>query len=361
MKITVDKEELSRAVSIVSRLATTRSTLPILQNIYLKVNKKSVEVRSTDLEQTLQVEVDGRVEELGSLTIPARLFSEFLQNSTDQELTLESQDTTLHLISSNHMAKMKGMPAEEYPDIPEVKTTQSITLPTPILEEALVKTLFAVASDDTRPILSGLLFRFQGKKLTVVGTDGYRLALFSKSLESTAEGDFILPKRSMQELQRLLVPGEVTFQFANTQVHIVLDKVKFTTRVLDGAFPAYEAIIPKEKKIITKVNPNTLLQSLKIASLFSRDSAFSTKLHLKNKSLTITAISPQLGESKNEIALEQPVDEFEISANAQYLIDVLPNVGKDIELSFGDAKSPILISLPNSDDYLYLVMPLRSE
>lgn len=361
MRITVNKEEFTKAVSTVSRLATTRATLPILQNIYLSVGKDSMEVRSTDLEQTLQVEVEGKVEDKGALTVPARLLADYLQNTTDKEITLVSEDTTLKISSKNHTAKVKGMPAEEYPDMPQVKTEQTITLPSVVLDEALTKTLFAVANDDTRPILTGLLFRFQGKELTVVGTDGYRLALYRQKLPNDVQGDFILPKKSMQELQRLLIPGDIVFEFAGSQVHILLGATKFTTRVLDGTFPAYEAIIPKQRKITVKINPNTLLQSLKVASLFSRDSAFSTKLELKGRKLLVTAISPQLGESKNEVDLDAEAEDFEISANAQYLIDALPNLKDEVEMSLVDQKSPIVLTEPKSEGYLYLVMPLRAE
>jgi len=361
MKINLERDTLLKAVGIVGRLATTRSTLPILQNVLFRVEKDGLEVRTTDLEQTLQVAVKGEVEERGTLTAPARLVLEYLQNCTDKEVTLESEDTTLRISSSNHKAKIKGMPAEEYPDMPEVKTDQTISLPSTVLDEALTKTIFAVANDDTRPILTGLLFRFQDKELTVVGTDGYRLALFKQKIETSLHGDYIIPKRSLSELQRLLVPGDVVFQYAGSQVHIVIDQVKFTTRILDGTFPAYEAIIPKGKKIVTKINSNVLLQSLKMASIFSRDSAYSTKLELEKDKLKITAISAQLGESKNEISLDAPVESFEISANAQYLIDALPNLPKEIELAFVDQKSPIVLSEPKSESYLYLVMPLRTE
>lgn len=362
MKFTTKKADLLKAVSVVGRLATTRASLPILQNIYLETDGNLLKLRSTDLEQTLEMDIEGRVEENGAITIPARLLTDYLQNNTDEQVTLATDDLTTHITSTNHQARIKGMDAGEYPSLPKTKTETAITLNPSILTGAITKTLFAAASDDTRPILTGLLFRFESKLLTIVGTDGYRLATTKIELATPFTGDYIIPRRSLQEISRLVEEEEVEVVLTPSQARFTSGPVRLITRVLDGTFPAFEAIIPKTKKFEVKLNSNSLLQSLKLASLFSRDSAYSTKLELDGTKLRLSAVSPTLGENTNEITLEKAVEEkFVISANAQYLIDALGVVTGDIVLAFVDDKSPIVLTVPTEKNYLYLVMPLRNS
>lgn len=362
MKFTTKKPDLLKAVSIVSRLATTRASLPILQNIYLETDGNLLKLRSTDLEQTLEVDIEGRVEENGAITVPARLITEYLQNNTDEQVTLFTEDLTTHISSTNHQAKIKGMDAGEYPSLPKTKTDTSINLNPKVLEAAISKTLFAAASDDTRPILTGLLFRFEEKNLTVVGTDGYRLAYAKIATPTALTGNFILPKRALLEVTRLMGEDEVEITLTPSQARFTCGQTRLITRVLDGTFPAYEGIIPKSKKFEVEINTSALLQSLKLASLFSRDSAYSTKLELEGRKLKITATSPTLGENTNEVDLNKEVSEkFTISANAQYLTDALAVMSGDVALALLDDKSPIVLTVPKQDDYLYLVMPLRNN
>lgn len=363
MKITCEKDELVKAVTTVSRLATTRATLPILQNIFLSVKKNHLILKATDLEQTLEVELVGQGESDGQLTVPARVLVEYLQNNTDKSITLTADDVTLLINSANHSAKVKGMAAEDYPDLPKISFQADTVVTSAVLLELINKTLFAAASDETRPILTGLLFRFSASEMTVVGTDGYRLACATQAVTSTITGDYILPKRSLQELVRLLGnDNETTLAFSSTQARITIGSVTFITRVMDGNFPPYEAIIPKKAPLNLSLNAATLLQSLKLASLFSRDSAFSTKIEVSENKIIITAVSPMLGESTNEIAVTGgPSTNLIISVNAQYLIDALTAIGSEINLALIDAKSPVVVTTPKDKNYLYLLMPLRSE
>lgn len=363
MKFTCEKEELQRLVGVVGRLATTRATLPILQNIFLSVKKNKLLIKATDLEQTLEAEVVGEGSENGIVTVPARVFLEYLQNNTDQKITLTTNDLTLIIESTNHQAKIKGMAAEDYPDLPAITFQAETNCRSSTLLEAINKTLFAAANDETRPILTGLLCRFNDDRVTIVGTDGYRLAYSIITVGGSLSGDYIIPKRSLQELSRLLgLDEEVTLAFSASQARFTLGSVTFITRVLDGAFPNYEGIIPKQSKISVPLNSQVFLQSLKLASLFSRDSAFSTKLEFNQEKLKITAVSPTLGESSNEISITNgSAEPVTISLNAQYLIDALSALSGDITLSITDAKSPVVVRLPKEADYLYLLMPLRSE
>ncbi len=362
MKFTTRKTELLKAVSIVSRLATTRASLPILQNIYLETDGNLLKLHATDLEQTLEVDVGGRVEEEGVITAPARLLTDYLQNNPDDQITLSTNDLTILIHSPNNQAKIKGLDATEYPTLPKTKTETTLTLPLSQLEQAITQTIFATAVDDTRPILTGALFQFEGKKLTIVTTDGYRLATATLEIPGNVTGNYIVPRRALQELLRLAGEVEVEISLTSTQARFTSGSTRLITRVLDGAFPAYEAIIPKSKKIEVRLSAAAFAQSLKLASLFSRDTAYSTKLELKDKILKVTATSPTLGENTSEITLEKAAaSSLTISANAQYLIEALAVIDGDVNLAFTDEKSPIVLTIPSNPHYLYLVMPLRSS
>ena len=363
MKFSTKKDELIRAVGIASHLSTTRATLPILQNILLKTKTNKLIIRSTDLEQTLEIVVKGEVAEEGQITTPSRLLLEYIQNNTDSDITLETEDTTLLVHSLNHQAQIKGLPAEEYPVIPEIKPTQTATLKVETIKEAISQTLFATAHDDSRPILNGLLWRFDEKGLTVVGTDGYRLAYYT-SLESQTnlKGDYILPKKTMQEVLKIAESGELRIDLSGNQVRFTTEGISLISRILEGVFPDYQAIIPKKTAQEVLLDSQALTQSLRLASLFSRDSAFSTKLNLATNKLTISAISPHLGESVNEVQLAETVTEpLIISLNAQYLLDALTQLTGPVRLRLTNNRSPIILESPKSSNFLYLLMPLRSE
>jgi len=362
MKFTSTKEELSRAVSQVGRVVSTKTTLPILRNIYIETKATEIIFRATDLEQTLEVHVEGKVAEPGKITIPARLLMDYFQNLFDTEITLQATDTDLAIISKSNTAHLKGMPAEEYPTQPPIKGEQRITLPASTVYQVLDHCLFATATDDSRPILSGLLFRFTNQQLTVVGTDGYRLALQNTSLNSSLTGDYIIPRRSLIELQRLVVSGEIELVFSPTQVSFTVGSTQLMSRILDGAFPAYEAIIPTTQKLTTKVNASELLQGLKLVSLFSRDSAYSVKVALSGQKMEISATSSQFGDSINRVNLMSEVAEpLTITINAQYLIDVLQVMTGVVELSFLEPDKPVVVKSPALKHYTYLLMPLRGE
>jgi DNA polymerase-3 subunit beta len=235
-------------------------------------------------------------------------------------------------------------------------------LPAAELAAAINKTVFAAALDDSRPVLGGLLWRFQAGALELVATDGYRLSYCKLKSAGRLSGDYIIPRRSLQELVRLLSEGEVEIIFAGTQVRFRTAQLELTSRILEGKFPDYTAILPRSKELAVTVAAAALAQSLKLASLFSRDSAYSTKIILEGDKLRLQANSVQLGENSNEITLGQPVaGPFSISANAQYLAEALSHISGDVTLEFTDAKSPIVLRLPEKEECLYLVMPLRNE
>ena len=361
MKIITKKLNLIKALSSISHLTATRSTLPILQNVYIGADKEELIIRATNLEQTIESIIDAEVQETGVITIPLRIILEFLQNNSDEIITITSEDLAITIQSSNHQVKIKGLDAQDYPVTQKMKVDFEVSLDEQILNKAITTCIFASANDDTRPILTGLLFKFTKSNLIIVGTDGYRLAKYEIA-KGGAEGQFIIPKKTLTELQRLLGEGEVKISIGQSQIQFKMGRVVLISRLIDGTYPAFEAIIPKEKKVVVTGSGAALLSSLKVASLFSRDSAYSTSLKVKDGKVEIIAKSPQLGESKSEVAVKNTgQSEFTTSLNSQYLIDALTALSGDFKLEFNTVSSPIVMRFLNDDNYLYLVMPLRSE
>ncbi len=361
MKIITKKQDLIKALNSVSRLTATRSTLPILQNVYIGAQSDELIIRATDLEQTIEGIISAEVQEEGVITIPLRLLLDFLQNNTDEIITLTSEDLSIKVKSTNHQIKLKGMNPQDYPTTQKISVDFNVDLDQQTLKRAIATCLFASANDDTRPILTGLLFKFTKNNLTIVGTDGYRLAKYEISKGGT-EGQFIVPKKTLLELEKLLGDGNVKMSVGQSQIQFKINKVILISRLIDGTYPAFDAIIPKDKKVEVEGNGTALLNSLKVASLFSRDSAYSTSLKIKSGIMEIVAKSPQLGESKSEVAIENiGQSDFSTSLNSQYLIDALNALSGDFKLEFNTESSPIVMRFLDDINYLYLIMPLRSE
>lgn len=360
MKCICEKETLKEAIGITSRLVSTRSTLPVLQAILITTGNNSLTLRTTDLEQALEVEIDSEIEEGGAIAVPGKIITDFLQNNNDTTVTLEVEDTTLLISSANHKARIKSFPAEDYPTPPIFNEVTSFTLPAATLKTAAERCIFATSQDDTRPILTGVLFQISSSKVTLVATDGYRLAMHEIPLKQGVESDYILPRRALIELCKLATSGDVKFVIGDNQARLVSGRTILTTRLLDGGFPNYKGILPKEQKVKIPLRSMVLLQNLRLASIFSRDSAYSTKIDLNKGKLVVSAISAQIGESSNELTVDSS-EEFSLSVNAQYLIDALQVLNQDIILGVIDQKSPVVITIPDDPTYLYLVMPLRNE
>ena len=356
-----EREKLLKALTISSRLVSSRIGLPILQNIYLEVKNKTLTVCSTNLDSSIQFDIEVKNEDKGSLTVPAKTMLDYLYNNNDELITLDSVDTNLKVESSTHKASLKGISAQDYPSLPDATLSYKLPFSVNELEKAISYTAFAAATDETRPVLTGLLWKFKDKKLQIVATDGFRLALYETESPEDITEDYIIPKKSIQEVQKIFEEKDVEIGFSPTQVVFKGDGANFTSRLIDGSFPNFEAIIPKTKNIEITTKSSDLQKALRIACLFSRDSAYTTSLILEGNNLEINAVSPQLGETSNKVVVDNPSNQpFKISVNAQYLIDVLSVLGDEVCISFIDQKSPIVVTIPKKSYFTYLVMPLRT-
>ena len=364
MKIQVKQAQLARGVALVSRIASVRATLPVLANILLKTEGGRLYLTATDLEVGITTWIRGKIEIEGAITVPARLLADFVSNNTDEQLTLEQVKETLTITSEHHRVTMNGIPESEFPLIPTVTGAIEFILPVQMVKEVVAQTLFAAALDDTRPVLAGVLFATNEATLTVAATDSYRLAERRVTLaEPVAAFRHIVPHRSLSELQRMLPPeGEVKFAFMENQLQVTVEDRELVSRLIDGNFPDYQQIIPKKPITTTIVNRTALIDAVRLASFFARDSANHVKVAVTDEQLTLSAVSAQLGASQSTIAVESTGEPLDIAYNAKFLLDVLQVMsGETVSLEFSGPVAPTLVTDAQIPDAQFIVMPLRTE
>ena len=371
MKVSCTQENLQRGLGVVSHMVGIRATLPVLNNILLKTEKGRLKLSATDLEIGISTWIGAKVEKEGAFTCPGRLISEYTSTNTDKTINLEVKDTTLNLSSEHFKANIKGIEASEFPLIPEIKTGISLEINPLDLKEAISETIIAASIDETRPVLAGVYLKSVNKKIKFVATDSYRLA--EKSINLTGAGqakergtiNFIIPQRTMAEINRLLDQEieKAEIKIGENQVQFKLGPTEVVSRLIEGSFPDYEQIIPTTTKTKVMLDKNQFANALKMASFFARESANNVKISFKKpKTVQVSAVSPQLGDNLSQLEGEISGEDLEIAFNAKFILDALQVVENEkIELAFSGSLSPGVIRPANDKNYLYIIMPLRTE
>jgi len=365
MKATILQKNFAKSLNAVSRIVATRTTLPVLGNILISVEKGKITFGATDLEVGISVEVSGKAESDGKITIPARLLSDYVLNNNDESIALNLDALSLNLKSDRFEANIKGIDADEFPTIPEVSGKAFCNIKASDLSGALKKVIIAAANDDTRPVLAGILLKFDKKTLVLAATDSYRLAEAKIDLAEEIETkDVIIPLRTMNELNRLLgsYVGEVNITLDENQVFFLLGDIKIVSRLIEGNFPPYSQIIPASSKISVKVPLADAVQAIKMSALFSKDIANNIKVILAKEGMTIKSADSEAGNTTSQIKCDTGGGVIEIAFNARYLLDVLGVLeGEEVTFNFNDEVSPGVITSDKTKDYLYLAMPLKLD
>lgn len=366
MKLSCTQENLSRGLSIVSRSVGTRATLPVLNNILLQTDKGRLKLSATDLEIGIHTWVGAKIDAEGGITVPARLLQDYVNNNTDKTIVLELNGTTLKLESERFKANINGIEASEFPLIPEVKKSVEIDVPTLELSTAINRTIIATAMDESRPVLAGVYFFNKDQEMKVVATDSYRLAEQTITLVAKPEKDFsfIVPQRTIAELSRVLAnSGErVKVNPGENQVEFIMEGTILVSRLIEGAFPDYAQIIPKEKKSVIEMPTSEAANAIKMASLFARESANNIKLKITAPDkIEVLATSSQVGSNVSTINGTVKGDNLEIAFNAKFILDCLSVINSEkITLEMINNVSPGVIKGKEAN-YLYVIMPLRVD
>ncbi len=365
MNIQCTQENIAKGLQIVSRVATTKSSLPILGNILLQTEDGQLKLAATDLELGVTTFVRAKVEEEGSITLPARLLVDFLANATDPTLTIRTKDQEASIQSEHYQATLKGMDASEFPLIPAVKEATTLTIESAAFRRALQDVLFAAAVDDTRPVLNGVCLVAADRQLTLAATDSYRLAERRVALAESATGTAIIPSRTAAELARILpeTDASVTVALAENQLALSLEETSIVSRLIEGTFPNYSQIIPSDASTMVTLDRTELLNAVKVASFFARDTAHNVRVVVEPPTtFGIHAVSAAVGENTTNIPAQISGEAVSIAFNAKYLLDAINAIrSESVQLEFSGVDRPGVLHPVGDDQYLSLVMPLRVD
>ncbi|MFQ6096810.1 MAG: DNA polymerase III subunit beta [Armatimonadota bacterium] len=383
LKAVCPRSRLFERLQIVGRAVSSRSTLPILSNVFVEGEGERLRFVATDLELGIECSMEAEVVEAGSLTAPARIFTEVVQNLPEAAVTIEADETnTARVTCGTSEYAIRGLPAEEFSSLPDLVDPVSYTVPERLLRRVIEQTSFAASPDETRPILTGGLFSVSGTEARLVATDTHRLALrrlpeISPAEAATGESEggkaegakeeaqmnVIVPARALREVAAVL-DGEseepVTMSITSTQVAFEVRDIRICSRLIEGEFPKYEKVIPEEYERKAVLSIAEFQQALRRALIVAREDANRVVLSLGSDAMTITADSQDVGRGSERIAAQVEGEPLEIAFNARYLLDALATMdGEQVDLELCGALKPGLLRMSGDQDYTYVLMPMQ--
>ncbi len=362
MKFSVSKEKLLECLQQVQNVVSTRTTLPILSNVLLQTNGSEVRLTTTDLDVGVRGSFEATIEKEGATTLPARRLFTIIRELPSSEIQFDVDGKNAASIRSGQsFFKILGLPEEEFPPLPKFDDSKVVTIRQKDLRDGLRKTSYAISTDETRYVLNGVLFSFKDNKLTLVATDGRRLAMLDIDLEfpRSHEADIIVPTKAVTELQRLLTDdGDVRVSVGTGQIAFDLNNTLLVSKLIEGNYPNYRQVIPGEMKERVTLERETFLNSLRRVSLLASDKSNSIKLNFTKNNIDITANTPEVGEAKESLAVAYKGREFSIAFNPEFLMAPLRNLTEDeVFLDLIDEMSPGVIKIQSP--FLYVLMPMR--
>jgi DNA polymerase-3 subunit beta len=370
MKISFIREKMVSALSILLRVVSTQVTLPILSNIKISCDDARLKISATDLELGTETIIGAKISKKGSISIPAKLFFEFLSSINEEKIDLEVKDNKAIIKGKKIHTIIKGLPSDDFPLIPQIKDKIiEFTINAQEIKDAISNCVFACALDETRPVLTGILLKIEKNNFIFTATDSYRLCetKYTHKQKIKQSTQVIIPRRTMVELSRIIGEKDenIKIEIGENQIAFFIGDIYFISRLIEGSFPEYNQIIPKKFKTTIVLDNNEFANNLKTASLFSKDSANNIKIDasIKEKNIVIKSHSQQLGENKSKLdAISIDGSDISFSVNASYLQETL-NVFESDKVSIGtiDKESPILITSKEKLNYFCIIMPLRQE
>jgi DNA polymerase-3 subunit beta len=364
------QENLARGLSVVSRAVSTRSTLPVLANVLLKTEDAGLKLTATNLEIGITYWVPGKIENDGATTVPAKLLTDYvnaLQGGEKVELELTAGET-LHLRAGRAESNLKGIDADEFPSIQTAGERPTTRIAQNVLRRALEETAFAAASDEARPILTGVLARFEGDTVTLAAADNYRIAVKTiPVLDAVADTSIVIPARALNELIRILGdvddPVEIVLAQAKNQILFHLEGVDLVSRLIDGQFPNYQQVLPQNHTTRAVLDREELLRAVRPAALIAHESANIVKLQVGGDGAAgiVVSANAEVGDHVGEVEAAVEGDGTTIAFNARYLADVLTNVdAEQFALELNGPLSPGVFKPIGDDQYVHVVMPVRT-
>lgn len=374
MKLSCLQENLADGLSMVSRAVATRSTLPVLSNILMSTDASRLKLSATDLELGINCWIGAQVEQEGAVTVPARLLSDFVNSLPPgpMELELVSRTQTLNLKSGRFEANIKGIDAQEFPRVEVPEEDDAVSIAPDLLRRMVEQVAFAAATDESRPVLTGVLMDIAGQDLTFAAADGYRLSVSSTVLENEVEGEMslIVPARALQELRRVSAeqeePIEMIVSADRNQVFFKLENVHLVSQLVEGTFPDYQQIIPSDHNTRVILGTADFLKAVRMAFIFARDAANIVRFQVvPNESadagrLIISATSAEHGDNVSELDVNVEGEPIEVAFNARYCIDALSIMDTaQVSLETSDSSSPGVLKPVGGEDFVHIIMPMH--
>lgn len=366
MELTVTQEKLTRALSAVSRVASTKTQLPILSNILLRTDGNRLLIAATNLEVAVTQYIGAKISKPGAITIPAKLISEFISSLPKELVELKVINNNLHIKSGKYNSIINGFIADDFPELPTINESSSIQYSINVddFKQSIAQTIITTSSDSTRPVLTGVYWHSFEGYLYLAATDGYRLSE-RRLVETKSSVSAIIPTQTLQEVVRNITEdaNEVDILFDETQVRFRINETEIISRLIDGNFPDYRQLVPKSSEVEAVLNKADFVRITKIAGLFAKESGGSITIttNKKNSSLSIHSVASQYGENNSETNAEVSED-GQITLNSRYLSEALSVVdGEKVIFSFNGKIAPCLIkSTEKNTNYFHIIMPLKS-
>jgi DNA polymerase-3 subunit beta len=366
MEIILTQENLNHALAAVSRVASSKTQLPILGNILLRTDGKRLLIAATNLEIAITQYIGCKIIKPGAITIPAKLISEFISNLPKEQVELKVINDNLHIKSGKYTSIINGFIADDFPELPTINEDSSIQYSIKVedFKEAVSQTIITTSSDTTRPVLTGVYWHSHQGKLYLAATDGYRLSERCL-IDTKSDVSAIIPTQTLQEVLRNINENsnEIDILFDETQVRFRINEIEIISRLIDGNFPDYRQLIPNSSETKIIINKSDFIRITKISGLFARESGGSVTItaNKDNKNISIHSIASQSGENTSEADAEVDND-GQITLNSRYLSEALSVVdGEKVEFSFSGKIAPcILKSTDPKSNYYHIIMPLKS-
>ena len=368
MKIVCEKDKILKAINSVTKAVASKTTMPILEGILIQTNDKEVKLTTYDLEIGIEYIIDANVKEQGATVVNAIMFSEIIRKLPDTEINISLNEKNLLVIEcEGSLYKLATMNPEEFPELPQINVENSIEIEQNTLKEMIRKTIFAVSSEENRPIFTGCLFEIKNNKLNVVAVDGFRLAWKSKFLQNNSN-DFtaVIPGRTLNEVNKIILDSfdSVKIGVAKNQALFEMENCKLVTRLLDGEFLNYSSVIPENWETRVRVNRNNIQNcferiSLISASSIEKEKKYPVKVSVDIGKVTISCTN-QTGDAKEEMYVATEGQNLEAGFNPKYFLDALRAIDdEEINIDFGTSISPCIIRPVDEGDYIYMILPIR--
>lgn len=384
MKLTCPTNQLLQALQLVSRAISGQQALPILGSVLLQAQGGRCTVSATDLELSIVTSFEANIESEGSITIPAKAFLNFAQYNNDPEVTLETKEgAQIRCTSAHNKTMLSGEAANEYPSIVPVEQKTAFSLDAATLLEALHLVTFASARSSLRPVLSGVYLRTEGENIVMVATDSYRLSEYSIKAQPSEQLSCIIPVKVLDELKVILAAmkpakkspteegapeGEraaatpVHITMSQQQIELRVENTRLLSRLIEGKFPPYQQIIPKEHKVKAILSTKELTTAVKRMHYFAKEVNNNLTFNFKEAEVEVATPQTQLGKDETTIPVELEGGDGKIALSSSYLLDFLGHIGSDaVDMRITDSMHPAVFHLPGSDKFLHLVMPLRMQ